>query len=488
MAASGTEISNSTSSPKPANESLPSSQNSSSPISRFNSSSSLHETSPTHFDSPLELDAYLTEVEARRTAREPKSAPLSAQLATRASGFDAGVDATDDSQIGLVGLGLQNARFQSGIYAYRSGDYISAQHIFHRLAETAVRQGQSNLEIECQSYLLRILAEREEFDVIHSLRTRLEQRLSAKAATPGLDLKLKARALYVLGLCSVYQPDSHDEAMSYFLQSIQAAIESGDRASLAWPLYGAATLLYARERYEDALKELAKLTTLMQLWPVPELAASVPLLHALILRNMGQYPAALESAWSAFQQLKTSPNLVLYLQTLLALGHIHEKMGSLCEAALYTELAYRGVKAQEFPRVARLAEENHSRIQELLKQTTASPQSYDLRVDLVTGVLQESKRGEIRFEGQHVLRDLLLCLIRARGRTVSKEELVAHVWDQRYSAALHDNKIYVNIKRLRRALESDGGLEYILRGKTGYYLNPKARVLLIEAKPEDLTR
>ena len=434
---------------------------------------------PQHFESPIELDAYLTEVETRRALRD-SSRESSRQPASRSSAAPA-----EETSAGLVSIGLQNARFLSGVYAYRSGDYVAAQHIFQRLGETALRQGQSNLEIECQSYLLRILAEREEFEAIHRLRDGLEKRLSAKTTTPSLDLKLKARALYVIGLCSVYQPDSHDEAMSYFLQSIQSAIESGDRSSLAWPLYGTATLLYARERYEDALKELSKLTTLMQLWPVPELGASVPLLHALILRNQGHYPAALEQAWSAFQQLKTSPNLVLYLQTLIALGHIHEKMGSMPEAALYTELAYRGVKAQEFPRVARLAQENHTRIQEQLKQTAASPNSYDLRVDLTSGVLQETKRGEVRFEGQHVLRDLLLCLIRARGRTVSKEELVSQVWDERYSPKLHDNKIYVNIKRLRRALESDGGLEYILRGKTGYYLNPKARVLLIEARPQE---
>ena len=61
------------------------------------------------------------------------------------------------------------------------------------------------------------------------------------------------------------------------------------------------------------------------------------------------------------------------------------------------------------------------------------------------------------------------------------------VWGENYQARVHDNKIYVNIKRLRRLLEKEettdgdgGSAEFLLRGKNGYYINPKARINVIE--------
>jgi DNA-binding winged helix-turn-helix (wHTH) protein len=86
-------------------------------------------------------------------------------------------------------------------------------------------------------------------------------------------------------------------------------------------------------------------------------------------------------------------------------------------------------------------------------------------------------KGEIRFEGQFILRDLLRVFLESPGHIFSKEDLAKKVWKDTYQPRIHDNKIYVTIKRLRGLLENDGD-DLILRAKTGYFLNPKIRVVI----------
>jgi DNA-binding response OmpR family regulator len=53
------------------------------------------------------------------------------------------------------------------------------------------------------------------------------------------------------------------------------------------------------------------------------------------------------------------------------------------------------------------------------------------------------------------------------------------VWKQDYDPGIHDNKIYVTIKRLRKLIEPDYEKpRYIFRAKNGYYLNKNTKVLL----------
>ncbi|MFN9068914.1 MAG: helix-turn-helix domain-containing protein, partial [Bdellovibrionales bacterium] len=65
------------------------------------------------------------------------------------------------------------------------------------------------------------------------------------------------------------------------------------------------------------------------------------------------------------------------------------------------------------------------------------------------------------------------------GIVFSKEYLVENVWRQAYDPSVHDNKIYVTIKRLRKMIEPDFDKpKYIFRAKNGYFMNKSARVHL----------
>ena len=75
--------------------------------------------------------------------------------------------------------------------------------------------------------------------------------------------------------------------------------------------------------------------------------------------------------------------------------------------------------------------------------------------------------------------DMLRLFIQNPGNVYSKEVLVKQVWKQEYNPAVHDNKIYVTIKRLRKLIEPEYDKpRYIFRAKNGYYLNKNTSILL----------
>lgn len=408
----------------------------------------------------------------RTAARSPQSEPNTVQTF-------AGAD---------WGNGPCAARFHAALYSYHRGDYSVALPEFERLADRFHRAGDSARFVECSIYVLRLLAEQENFSKVEKIEESIlkffaNMRAAGTASRSRINPKLLSRMHYVLGICLVYQGEKHEEAMDRFRESIQYAVESEDRSALGWPLYGAATILYARGRFDDALRELEKLKTLLSCSPIPEISSSALLLNALILRSQKRLDEALTAAWDAYESLRQHPHLGLYMHTLATLGTIFSEKGDPTAARIYLDLARRSLKRAEFPRIARIVDDALSNLGE--EKTDA-----DLELNLKTGTLREIHKGEIRFDGQFLLRDLLAVFLRASsknpGAVLKKEDLVREVWGEVYRPQTHDNKIYVNIKRLRRLIEADdGSTEYILRGKQGYYLNPKTRISLTEERDED---
>ncbi len=361
----------------------------------------------------------------------------------------------------------QERRFEQGLYAFHRGDYATSLKEFTKASDISSRLGDREKFVESSTYILRILAEREEFARIDQIEKRVIEILSGGNLSP----TLKSRALYVLGICNCYNDTRHEQAMRKFRESIDMAILSDDKSTLASPLYGIATVHYALQNYQDALKELDRLNVLLSCLRLPDLESAAHLLRAMVYRNQGRFDEALASAWAAFESLKHNPHLVLYLHTLTALGTIYRFKGDHSSARLYLDLADRSLKREEFPRIARLIDEAFESL------GTPRLEEADLVFDSRTGVLVARGKGEIRFEGQFILRDLLRVFLEQPGRIFTKEDLVRLVWRESYDPKIHDNKIYVTIKRLRKLLEPETDKsDYILRAKNGYFLNPKTRV------------
>lgn len=405
----------------------------------------------------------------------------------------------------IYGITLKSARHSASLKRrlqnakdiYQKGNFTKALHSFQSVSEMATEIDDPATYVEAATYMLRIFAEREDLFQIESI----EQKVLKILSTHSIDLSLKSKAMYVLGICACYNPRPPidyeftkpsigrasrklDEAMisieaKYFLalqrfrQAIDFALLSGNKEALAAPLYGTATVLYARRQFEDALKELDRLDVLLGCLPVPDFLPASHLLRALTYRNLHQSDDALQSAWKAYESLKNEPHIVMYLHSLCAIASILMQKNEVTSARLYIDLAQKTIQREEFPRLARLIDE--------LAIQLGGHQAHDcdLHFNRKTGTLFSQGTGEIRFDGQFVLRDLLVAFLENPGTVLNKQILSEIVWKEPYDPAVHDNKIYVTIKRLRKVLEkTPSKFELISRAKNGYFLNPRVRVFI----------
>jgi len=108
-----------------------------------------------------------------------------------------------------------------------------------------------------------------------------------------------------------------------------------------------------------------------------------------------------------------------------------------------------------------------ARIRALLRRGRADPvlklEHEDLRVNLAT---REVERGERSLELTGKEFEVLECLLRHRGRTVSRDMLASSVWHVAARATPLDNVIDVTIARLRRKIDEpfDRKLLHTVRG------------------------
>ena len=104
---------------------------------------------------------------------------------------------------------------------------------------------------------------------------------------------------------------------------------------------------------------------------------------------------------------------------------------------------------------------------------------YDIIFNEESRSVIEKYKGCVSLKNQFILVDTLKRLISSQGVPHSKRLLVEKIWKEEYRPAVHDNKIYVTIKRLRELLEPNVSRpRYICRSSAGYYLPKNVKILL----------
>ena len=205
---------------------------------------------------------------------------------------------------------------------------------------------------------------------------------------------------------------------------------------------------------------------------------STLILNAYILTELKKFDQAAEILWQAYDLLKVQKTMLLHVYLLYNMGRNYLCAGDRELARLYLTLAEKVVDPQNMIRLARLVSKEMSE----LGQDNKS--NYDLVFDVESHTVTEKKLGKVDFKNQFVLLDLLRLFVQNQGQVYSKEYLVEQVWKQSYDPSVHDNKIYVTIKRLRKMIEPDFEKpKYIFRAKNGYFMNKSAKIL-IEQKDE----
>ncbi len=320
--------------------------------------------------------------------------------------------------------------------------------------------------LKCMNLLLRIYAEREEFDEVNATKEKLQDLVLKEG------FELNSKTYYTLATCASYK-GQFDTAMDYCQKALALALATDNKEDICHAIFGLA-MIYSRPqiaRHSDALKEIYNLQVFFQVYRMPDLQASSLFLNAEILKFLKKYDEAIEVLWKAYDVVKETRNVVMSNYLMGALADTYYEIGDKDMARTYINLAIRSVDS-----------ENHRRLGRMVRQLAEkiggdSQTNFDLIFDEVNHAVVEKKLGRIDFKNQFILLDLLRLFVQNQGQIYSKEYLVENVWKQPYDPAVHDNKIYVTIKRLRKLIEPDYEKpKYIFRAKNGYYMNKSARV------------
>lgn len=320
--------------------------------------------------------------------------------------------------------------------------------------------------LKCLNILLRIYAERGDNENINLTKERLQDLVLKEG------FELNAKTYYTLGVCAIHKQQL-DLALEYFQKSLGIGLAADDKEDMCYAINGIAVAYFSMGRYSDALKEIYNLQVFFQVLPLMELKLSSQILNGAILRKEERYEQALEIFMDCYNTLREAKNLYMYCYLLYNIGATYHEMGNFDLARTYLTLAKRSTDARNFRQLTKFID---GKLEELGVRPNAD---YDLIFDLEKNVVMEKKKGKIDFKNQFILLDLLHLFLKNPGQIYSKEILVKKIWNQEYDPRVHDNKIYVTIKRLRQMIEPDlDKPKYIFRSKNGYFLSKGIKILL----------
>ncbi len=320
--------------------------------------------------------------------------------------------------------------------------------------------------LKCLNILLRIYAERGDNENINLTKERLQDLVLKEG------FELNAKTYYTLGVCAAHKQQL-DLALEYFQKSLGIGLASDDKEDMCYAINGIANTYFMMGRYADALKEIYNLQVFFQVLPLMELKLSSQILNGAILRKEERYEQSLEIFMDCYNTLREAKNLYMYCYLLYNIGATYHEMGNFDLARTYLTLAKRSTDARNFKQLTKFID---GKLEELGVRPNAD---YDLIFDLEKNIVMEKKKGKIDFKNQFILLDLLHLFLKNPGQIYSKEILVKKIWNQDYDPRVHDNKIYVTIKRLRQMIEPDlDKPKYIFRSKNGYFLSKGIKILL----------
>lgn len=379
----------------------------------------------------------------------------------------------------LLGTSLESnikadGLFEVGKLYTDRGDFLLAIQKLTDAADAYLSCRQFAPYLKTQNLLLRLFAETDQFDRILDVKERLQDLVIKEG------LELNSKSYYTLALCASYK-GQQETALDYLNKALDLGMASDQKSDVCYALSGQAMVLISMGQAEEALKRIQKLYVFLEVLDLPEVKISTHLAHARILSRRKEYEACLQLLWKAYEMVRTTKTMQMHVYILYLLGQTYWASGDQDLARLYLNLASKVVDPVNMRRLAR-------EIQKDLEEVgLGSKSAYDLVFDFENHAVTEKKLGRVDFKNQFILLDLLRLFVQNQGQVYSKEYLVEQVWKQSYDPSVHDNKVYVTIKRLRRLIEPDFDKpKYIFRAKNGYFMSRTARIA-IENKEGELS-
>ncbi len=344
------------------------------------------------------------------------------------------------------------------------GDYELALPKLNLCAHAAIEAKDFSTYLKATQFILRIHAEREEFEQLSALKERLHDMVIREG------FELNSRVYYVFGIAALYKQQV-ETALEYFKIALEHALKANVKEDICYAILGIANCYRHQGKFEEALKEIYNLNIFLEFIDNADLKTGVLSSNALVLLDLKRYSQAIEILWQAYEMTKFSKNISTSLGILMNIGVCLFEMGERDAAKVYFDLIKKTINPKNSSKNLRALD----KYTELMENK--SPSSYDLAIDLENHAVTEKNLGKIDFKNQFILLDLLKLFISRQGEVFSKEYLVENIWKQQYEPDVHDNKIYVTIKRLRKMIEPDyDHPKYIFRSKNGYFLNKSIKI------------
>jgi len=362
-------------------------------------------------------------------------------------------------------LSEAEALFELGRLYTDRGDFFLAITKLEGAAEAYKEAKSFDSYVKTINRLLRLYAETEQQDKVMQIKEGLQDLVIKEG------LQLNSRTYYTLALCSFYK-NQLDSSLEYLQKALSLGLLHDNKEDICYAIAGTANVYAAQGKYNEALKEIYNLEIFFQVMDVPELRISALIQNGWILTQLGKYEQAIEVLWQAYDQVRNHKTMTMQFYVLFNLGSAYLNAGDKDMAKTYLTLAARSVDPNNMKRLL-------SSIRTELAKLGDVESDFDLMFDVDSHTVTEKKIGKVDFKNQFILLDLLKLFAQNQGQVYSKEFLVEQVWKQTYDPSVHDNKIYVTIKRLRKLIEPDYEKpKYIFRAKNGYFMNKSARIVV----------
>ena len=320
--------------------------------------------------------------------------------------------------------------------------------------------------LKCQSQLFPVLVEMGRTSELKTLNSQTNYQVRTHKIQPSAPL-LYTQALFYFLNGDLTACDYHLE------ESLKMSLQDDHKENICNALFGQARLYFAKGNIEDTLKKIKTLEIFFDVIPVPDVQISTYfLMTELNIRN-SNYSKALDLVWKSHDILKSNPNPFFrsYLFVNFALCYFH--LGNIDLAQHNIKLSKQAIRPEEHINSLKT-------IQRAEKIIGATRPEFDLVLNKQALSIHEKSLGDVPIRNQFILIEMLNLFALNQGQVFSKEQLAEKIWDQRYDAGVHDNKIYVTIKRLRQLIEPKVDYpKYIFRSRNGYYLNKSAKVCVL---------
>lgn len=356
--------------------------------------------------------------------------------------------------------------FELGKLYSDRGDFQAAMEPLKMASKLFLEAKEFDFYFKSQNLLLRIYGEMEDYENITLLKETLQDFVIKE------NIELNSKTYYTLGICACYKGQTKI-GFDYFQKSLTIALSKDNKEDICYAINGIANIYMMLGKYSEALKEIYNLQIFFQVLDLNELKLSTQILNGRILSETGKHEQAMEIFWQCYDLLIREKNLYMFIFLLYSMGVTAKQLGDTHLANAYLQLSRRSVDPDNMKWL-------NKKIDSAIKELGITlPSDYDLIIDFGSNSITEKNKGSIDLKNQFLLLDLLKLFMSHPGQIFSKEELVKRIWKQEYKPSIHDNKVYVTIKRLRRLIEPDFDKpKYIFRAKNGYYLNKKSRVYL----------